>query len=206
MEENGPNAASNRVVISRKDQDVTPAVIDACRRGDRDGFRVLYEAYKDKVYSIALFFFHGDAAMAADVTQQVFLKLMGSIGQFRGDAGFSTWLYRFVVNACIDTTRSGAARARSTDPAVLDLLPASGSHEDTFAKAQVAGSVRAAVSALAPKIRIAILLRYFEDLSYAEMADVLKCSTGTVASRLSRGHEALARMLAQFRRSSEKDD
>jgi RNA polymerase sigma-70 factor (ECF subfamily) len=194
------------LVASLKEQDVTPAVIDACRRGDRDAFRVLYEAHKDKVYSIALYFFHGDAAMAADVTQQVFLKLMGSIGQFRGDAGFSTWLYRFVVNACIDTTRSGAARARSTDPAALDLLPASGSHEDTFAQAQVAGSVRAAVSALAPKIRMAILLRYFEDLSYAEMADVLKCSTGTVASRLSRGHEALARMLAQFRRSSEKED
>lgn len=189
-----------------KEQDVTSAVVDACRRGDRDAFRVLYEAYTDKVYSIALYFFHGDAAMAADVTQQVFLKLLGSIGQFRGESGFSTWLYRFVVNACIDSTRNSAARARSTDPADLDMLPATGSHEDAFAKAQVAGSVRAAVSSLAPKIRIAILLRYFEDLSYAEMADVLKCSTGTVASRLSRGHEALARMLAQFRGSSQRED
>jgi len=205
MEENGPNAASNPVVISRKEQDVTPAVIDACRRGDRDGFRVLYEAYKDKVYSIALYFFHGDAAMAADVTQQVFLKLMGSIGQFRGDSAFSTWLYRFVVNACVDTTRSRGARDQATDPAVLDLLPVTGSQEEGFANAQVAGSVRAAVSSLAPKLRIAILLRYFEDLSYAEMADVLQCSIGTVASRLSRGHDILARTLAQFRSSSEKE-
>jgi RNA polymerase sigma-70 factor, ECF subfamily len=205
MEENGPNAASNPVVISRKEQDVTPAVIDACRRGDRDGFRVLYEAYKDKVYSIALYFFHGDAAMAADVTQQVFLKLMGSIGQFRGDSAFSTWLYRFVVNACVDTTRSLGARDQATDPAVLDLLPVMGSQEEGFANAQVAGSVRAAVSSLPPKLRIAILLRYFEDLSYAEMADVLQCSIGTVASRLSRGHDILARTLAQFRSSSEKE-
>jgi len=205
MEENGPNAASNPVVISRKEQDVTPAVIDACRRGDRDGFCVLYETYKDKVYSIALYFFHGDAAMAADVTQQVFLKLMGSIGQFRGDSAFSTWLYRFVVNACVDTTRSRGARDQATDPAVLDLLPVTGSQEEGFANAQVAGSVRAAVSSLAPKLRIAILLRYFEDLSYAEMADVLQCSIGTVASRLSRGHEILARTLAQFRSSSEKE-
>ena len=150
------------------------AVIEACRQGDRDAFRVLYEAYKDKVYSMALYFFHGDAAMAADVTQQVFLKLMGSIGQFRGESGFSTWLYRFVVNACVDTTRSRGARARMADPAVLDMLPAPGSQEEAFASAQVAGSVRAAVSSLAPKIRIAILLRYFEDLSYAEMADVLQ--------------------------------
>lgn len=193
------------MVISLREQDVTPAVIDACRQGDRDAFRLLYEAYKDKVYSMTLYFFHGDAAMAADVTQQVFLKLIGSIGQFRGESGFSTWLYRFVVNACVDSTRSAAARARATDPAVLDTLPAPGSQEDAFENAQIAGSVRAAVSSLAPKIRIAILLRYFEDLSYAEMADVLKCSIGTVASRLSRGHESLARALVQFRGSSERE-
>jgi RNA polymerase sigma-70 factor (ECF subfamily) len=192
-------------VTSLKEQDVTPAVIDACRRGDRDAFRVLYEAYKDKVYSMALYFFHGDAAMAADVTQQVFLKLLGSIAQFRGESAFSTWLYRFVVNACVDTTRSRGERAEMTDPAALDMLPAAGSHEDAFANAQIAGSVRAAVSLLAPKLRITILLRYFEDLSYAEMADVLQCSIGTVASRLSRGHAILARTLAQFRRSSERD-
>jgi RNA polymerase sigma-70 factor (ECF subfamily) len=199
-----PVAPSNTVVISRKGQDVTPAVIDACRRGDRDGFRVLYEAYKDKVYSIALYFFHGDTAMAADVTQHVFLKLMGSMAQFRGDSTFSTWLYRFVVNACVDTTRSRSARADMIDPALLDTLPAADSLEDALANAQIAGSVRAAVSSLAPKLRIAILLRYFEDLSYAEMADVLQCSMGTVASRLSRGHEILARRLARFRNVADK--
>jgi RNA polymerase sigma-70 factor (ECF subfamily) len=193
------------LVAGLTDQDVTPGVIDACRQGDREAFRVLYEAYKDKVYSIALYFFHGDAAVAADVTQHVFLKLMESIEQFRGDSGFSTWLYRFVVNACIDTTRGSAARAQATDPAMFDTLPAEGSHEDTFAVAQVAASVRAAVSSLSPKIRIAILLRYFEDLSYEEMAAVLKCSPGTVASRLSRGHQTLARTLGKFRRVAQQE-
>lgn len=190
------------MVISQKDQEITPAVVDACRRGDRDAFRLLYEAYKDKVYSMALYFFHGDAAAAADVTQQVFLKLMGNIAQFRGDSGFSTWLYRFVTNACVDTTRAAAARAKQTDPAVLDQLPAAGSHEDAFANAQAARSVRTAVATLAPKIRVAILLRYFEGLSYAEMAVVLKCSIGTVASRLSRGHELLAQSLAHLRETT----
>jgi RNA polymerase sigma-70 factor (ECF subfamily) len=193
------------VVTSLKEQDVTPAVIDACRQGDRDAFRVLYEAYKDKVYSITLYFFHGDVAMAADVTQQVFLKLMGSVGQFRGESSFPTWLYRFVVNACVDTTRTRSARVRMADPAVLEMLPTVGSQEDDFASSQMAGSVRAAVSSLAPKLRIAILLRYFEDLSYAEMASVLNCSIGTVASRLSRGHEILARTLVRFRSASESE-
>src|SRR5204863_2907410 len=68
-----------------------------CRLGDRYAFRALYDVYKERVYSISLYFFHGDQAMASDVSQQVFLKLMTSIGQFRGDAGFSTWLYRLAA-------------------------------------------------------------------------------------------------------------
>ena len=186
------------MVVSQKEEEVTPAVIEACRQGDREAFRVLYEAYSDKVYSMALYFFHGDAAMAADVTQHVFLKLINNIRQFRGDSGFSTWLYRFVVNACVDRTRGVESRARHTDPSLLEKLPAPSSVEDEFARREAASSVQAAVSALAPKIRIAVLLRYFDELSYAEMAAVLNCSMGTVASRLSRGHEILARQLAQF--------
>jgi RNA polymerase sigma-70 factor, ECF subfamily len=190
------------MVVSQQEQEVTPATIEACRRGDREAFRLLYEAYKDKVYSVALSFFHGDAATAADVTQHVFLKLLGNIGQFRGESGFSTWLYRFVVNACVDRTRTAGARVRMADPAILEELPAAGSPEDHLAQGEIADSVQAAVSALAPKIRIAILLRYFEGLSYAEMAQVLECSIGTVASRLSRGHEILAKTLAPLRDSS----
>ena len=186
------------MVVSQQEQEVTPAVIEACRRGDRDAFRLLYEAYKDRVYSMALYFFHGDAATAADVTQQVFLKLLGNVGQFRGESGFSTWLYRFVVNACVDRTRR-ARPAREADPTILDTLPAAASQEEEFAHTEIARSVQAAVATLAPKIRIAILLRYFDELSYAQMADILKCSIGTVASRLSRGHEILARSLAPLR-------
>lgn len=188
--------------MSQKDLEVPSAVIDACRRGDREAFRLLYEAYKDKVYSMALYFFHGDAATAADVTQQVFLKLMGSIAQFRGDSGFSTWLYRFVVNACVDRTRTAGVRVEPADATVLDHLPARGSPEDDLAKDEMAKSVQSAMAALTPKIRMAVLLRYFDDLSYAEMATVLNCSIGTVASRLSRGHELLAEALAPLREPS----
>jgi RNA polymerase sigma-70 factor, ECF subfamily len=191
-------------MVSQQEPEVTLATIEACRRGDRDAFRLLYEAYKDKVYSIALYFFHGDSATAADITQQVFLKLMGNVQQFRGESGFSTWLYRFVVNACVDRTRTVGARAAMADPAVLNDLRAADSPEEDFANAQLASSVQTAVSTLAPKLRVAILLRYFEDLSYAEMAAVLKCSIGTVASRLSRGHAILAQTLAPLREVAAK--
>ena len=187
------------MVVSPSESEVTPETIDACRRGDRDAFRLLYEAYKDKVYSMALYFFHGDAATAADVTQQVFLKLLSNMAQFRGDAKFSTWLYRFVVNACVDRTRRAEVRATMTDPALLEELPTTVTPEDDFADGEKKTAIRTAIASLAPKIRIAIVLRYFEDLSYAEMASVLRCSPGTVASRLSRGHELLGRILSPLR-------
>src|SRR5437870_13551603 len=117
---------------------------------------------------------------------------MTTIGQFRGDAEFSTWLYRLAVNACMDV-----ARRRKSDEAFAvrsrhDLTHQSGSQEDDFARRELAGSVRAAVAALPPKLRIAMLLRYFDDLSYEQMAKALRCSRGTVASRLNRGHKMLA--------------
>jgi RNA polymerase sigma-70 factor (ECF subfamily) len=194
------------VPVTQQEQDVTPAVLEACRRGDRDAFRLLYESYKDRVYSIALYFFHGDAATAADVTQHVFLKLLDSIAQFRGDAAFSTWLYRFVVNACVDRTRGAGARAQTVDAAVLEHVAGPASQEAALANEETARAVQRAVAALAPKVRIAILLRYFDDLSYAEMADVLKCSIGTVASRLNRGHVILADALAPLRDTLTRKD
>ena len=131
-------------MINLSDREISAEIIESCRSGDRDAFRALYDMYKDRVYSISLYFFHGDQAAASDVTQQVFLKLMTSIGQFRGESEFSTWLYRLVVNACTD-----AARRRKSDPVISDRLEAfagPASQEEDYARAQMASSVRAAVS------------------------------------------------------------
>ncbi len=177
------------------DREIDAGTLESCRRGDRDAFRVLYEAYKDKVYSICLYFFHGDTAEAADVTQEVFLKLFAGIAGFRGDAGFSTWLYRLVQNACLDASRRKAARARL--PGRDDRLPAI--QEQNLLEAMDSRAIQNAVSTLPPKFRLPILLRYFEDFSYEEMSTTLNCSMGTVASRLNRGHKLLAGLLAPLR-------
>lgn len=179
--------------------DVTADIIESCRRGDRDAFRALYDAYKDKVYSIALYFFHGDEAAASDTTQQVFLKLLRSVAQFRSDAEFSTWLYRLVVNACLDGARRAKPRRLAASAAAVEAVAAPYSQEQDFIRQQTARSVRAALSALPIKFRLPILLRYFEDLSYSEMAAAMNCSMGTVASRLNRGHKMLAQMLESLR-------
>jgi RNA polymerase sigma-70 factor (ECF subfamily) len=189
-------------------------LIEACRQGDRDAFRQLFEAHKDRAWTIALHFI-GDEAAARDITQQVFLKLFSTIGQFRGEAGFSTWLYRLVVNACLDEQRRrrrflsfdffGGDKAEDGDGGMnaMDWQQAkqfeqSGQkspQEDRYSQLEISASVKTAVKQLKPKLRIAILLKYFEGMSYDEMASVLGCSTGTVASRLNRGHKELARRL-----------
>jgi RNA polymerase sigma-70 factor (ECF subfamily) len=165
----------------------------------------VYEAYKDRVYSIAFHFLGHDAAAAADATQQVFLKLITEMSRFRGDAAFSTWLYRLVVNVCFDRTRRlQVERRRAGDPAAVDdLIDPRAPHDERLARRESARSIHAAIDALPPKLRLAILLRYFDDLSYEDMARALGCSIGTVSSRLSRGHRLLAERLAPLRGSGQ---
>ena len=173
--------------------------IAACQRGDRDALRLLFEAYKDPVYSIAVYSMGGDLSAAADVTQQVFVKLMTRISQFRGNSEFSTWLYRLVVNCCLDERRK---QRRFVPLAEFDLTKTNRrqiSPATTYAQRELAGHVQAAIAELKPKLRWPILLKYVQGFSYEEIAAVLGCSKGTVASRLNRGHKALSQRLAHLR-------
>lgn len=174
-------------------------VIEACREGDREAFRLLFETYKDRVFSIAVYSFDGDEAAANDVAQQVFLKLMTNIGQFRGDSAFTTWLYRMVVNACIDERRRRRRFLPFGELGAMSRIADRKPQEKHFARVELAGCVKSAIAELRPKLRMPILLKYMEGLSYEEIANVLGCSKGTVASRLNRGHKELARRLGHLR-------
>ena len=127
-------------MVDLSGREIGTEIVESCRSGDRDAFRALYDLYKDRVYSISLHFFHGDPAVAGDVTQQVFLKLMTSIRQFRGDAEFSTWLYRMVVNACMDAARSRKSEPATSEPSRLEAFAAPGSQEEDYVRAQMANS------------------------------------------------------------------
>jgi len=189
-------------------------LIEACQRGDREAFRELFDAHKDRVWTVAVRF-TGDESAARDVTQQVFLKLFTSISGFRHEANFKTWLYRLVANECMDEFRK-RRRMISFDffgPAPLDDRDEDRGkvdmkdwrqeplQEGSLARLEISDAVLAAVMQLKPKLRMAILLKYYEDLSYEQMAEALGCSMGTVASRLNRGHKALAQRLAHLRGS-----
>ena len=177
------------------------AVIEACQQGDRDAFQILFETYKDKVFSIAIYSTGGDRAVAEDVTQQIFLKLFTAIRQFRGDSEFTTWLYRLVVNACLDERRR-RKRWLPWGEAVTTTNPSTRKpQEQQFDRLEVTAAVREAIAELKPNFRLPILLKYIEGLSYEEIATVMGCSKGTVASRLNRGHSQLAKRLAHLNNS-----
>jgi RNA polymerase sigma-70 factor (ECF subfamily) len=182
-----------------KEPIVEDCVIEACQRGDREAFRLLFETYKDRVFSIASYSFGGDQATASDVSQQIFLKLMTSIGQFRGESAFTTWFYRLVVNACKDEQRKRRKFLPFGASVPMSPREERRPQENHYAKLEITESVRAAISELKPKLRMPILLKYVEGLSYEEIAGVLGCSKGTVASRLNRGHQALGRRLGHLR-------
>src|SRR5215813_14236810 len=185
---------------------IDDGTIEACRRGESEAFRLLFETYKDRVYSIALCFFDGNDATAKDITQEVFLKLMTTISQFRNRSEFSTWLYRLVTNACLDRKRALRRFLSFTDSREVKLPDAHRSTEDKYIHREIERSVRKVIAGMKPKLRMAVLLKYFEDLSYDEMAVALGCSKGTVASRLNRAHQILARKLSHLRGAFSRGD
>ena len=188
--------------MAMAEQLIDGSIIEACQQGDRAAFQLLFETYKDKVFSIAVYSSDGDRAVADDVTQQIFLKLFTAIRQFRGDSEFTTWLYRLVVNACLDERRRRKRWLPLGETVTMSNPGEKKPQEKQYARLEVAEAVRAAIGELKPKFRLPILLKYIEGLSYEEIATVMGCSKGTVASRLNRGHSQLAKQLSHLNNPS----
>jgi RNA polymerase sigma-70 factor (ECF subfamily) len=182
-------------------------VIQACQRGDEEAFRVLFETHKDRVYSIALRY-AGNSAAAMDIAQDTFLKLLSNIQQFRGDASFESWLYRLVVNSCLDYHRRRRRFLPLLEHGLDDAMdhaldrfraPRESALNDLLREEQEE-RVQQVVAQLPEEQRIVVVLRYTEGRSYEEIADLLGCRRGTVASRLNRAHKALERRLSHLRK------
>jgi len=180
--------------------DLSDQLIRDCQVGDREAFHVLYDRFKRKVYSLALYM-TGDADLAKDLTQEIFVKVFRDIRAFRFDSSFSSWLYRLSTNRCLNALRN----RRSRREVAIDEVSGTSAEiaPDDPLQQQVTDSMRQAVSravlSLSPPLRAAVVLRYVEGLSYGEIAEALSCSEGTVASRLSRAHGLLERKLRSWR-------
>ena len=159
---------------------------------------VLYERFRVRVYNVALRVV-GNADEANDVLQDVFVLLFRKIQKFRARSVFASWVYRITVNLSLDHLRQ-----RRRNPlwgggtVALDSIQDEGRRLRPDRAADVRDleeHVQRALGMLSDRLRIVVVLRYLEGLSYQEIAEILNCSLGTVKSRLNRAHTTLRRVL-----------
>lgn len=182
------------------------------RAGEREAFAVLVRRYQDRIYNLA-YRYVGNHEDALDLTQETFIKAFAKLSEFRGRSKFYTWLYRIAVNVCIDFRRRRHINSVYWDdikPSEMDPFEVdeSAEHydvpsEDGDPEGRVLGSelrmkVREAVESLPKQLKVVLLLREYDGMSYEEIARIVGCRVGTVKSRLFQARELLKRMLAPY--------
>ena len=169
------------------------------KKGDIRAFEQLILQYERKVYNLA-FRLTGNHDDASDVAQEAFLKIYTSLPDFRGDASFSTWVYRIVSNVCLDELRKRKRqRATSLDEPVStqdgdmnrQLADRMEGPEEFVERLEVQRTVQAGIDSLDEDYRLVVILRDLQGYSYDEIATIMGCSLGTVKSRLNRARRAL---------------
>ena len=176
-------------------------VVLAAQRGDASAFRELYDAYRERVYSLAIYS-TGDDAQAQDLVQAVFLSIFRGLQGFRFQSSFSTWVYRIAHNECQNHHRRRRVNVVPLEAILggsdeIDPKPIS---DAQHARQECRSIIQQALLQLPFQMRQAVVLRYVEGLSYEEISKVLGCAPGTVASRLSRALVELEERVRPFRR------
>jgi RNA polymerase sigma-70 factor (ECF subfamily) len=194
-----------------------PQAIERARQGDHEAFRVLVERYQGRAYRLAVRVLR-DEERARDAVQEAFLKVYAGLGRFEGRSSFYTWLYRVVMNLCLDMERrerSGrrvdlpdaeALERAARDAGTLGSLGWAGREPGpatAVERLELRRAVGVAIDALPDGPRETLVLREVHGLSYAEIAQVLGIPKGTVMSRL---HYARKRVQEALRANGLVDD
>lgn len=175
-------------------------MVIAAQQGDRDAFRLLYERYRDRVYNF-IFYSIGDQLRAEDILQIVFVKIYRGLPGFRFEASLATWIYRIALNECLNQQRKRGMQQVPFEALLgSDEEPSAAAADLLHAETERREIVHRALMELSPKLRSVVALRYLEELSYEEIALVLDCSPGTVASRLNRALSQLEQRLRPLKR------
>lgn len=166
-------------------------LIQRSMAGDQSAFGEIFEQYKNLVFKTA-YLMLDNPHEAEDALQEIFVKVYRSLGTYQpSKAAFSTWLYRITVNHCLNQKRKPSFAPETLDESRLDSQP---HHilEDRFADEQ---AIQQALNRLSAKLRAVIVLRYYHDLAYAEIAQILEIPLGTVQSRLNQGMKQIQHAL-----------
>lgn len=173
-------------------------LVERVQRGDSSAFDVLVKKYQHRVIGLVGRYVH-DWSECQDVAQEVFMRAYRALGNFRGDAQFSTWLHRIAVNTAKNHLVAQNRRPPTDDIDVMDAeqydmslrLRDTDTPEHELLRQEIETTVMAAVNRLPSELREAITLREVEGLSYEEIAERMGCPIGTVRSRIFRAREAI---------------
>ena len=174
--------------------------IHAAREGDQNAFAELVRLYEKKVFALTLRMCKNPED-AAEAAQEAFLAAWQGLPNFRGDAAFSTWLYRLASNACVDLLRREGRHRDVAGPsfndevANLEVPDTAASPHDLAERAELRTQVEEGLAALSPEHREVLILREIHQLSYDEISRILNLDSGTVKSRISRGRRQLRNFL-----------
>lgn len=169
-------------------------LVDRVRHGDALAYEHLVELYSRRLYHSLLHLVGGDIDLAQEFTQEAFVRAYERLDRFSGSSSFYTWLYRLAHNRAIDCLAKRRPEAR--DDSLLDAQTgATASPDRDLAREETCRLVQDGLQRLAADQRQILLLRDFEGLDYAAIADLLEVPEGTVKSRINRARRALRELL-----------
>ncbi len=187
-------------------------VVIRAKDGDQKAYAELMQRYKDSIYYMALKMVNNkDDAM--DLTVETFGKAFENIDRYKPDFAFSTWLFRIATNNCIDFIRKKKLHLVSIDSVVddegddrpLQIKSDTLNPEEVSIKKQQSEQLRFLVDKLPQRYKTLIILRYYEELSYEEIATQLDLPLGTVKAQLFRARDFLHNLLSRKKKSSSSD-
>lgn len=169
-------------------------LVARCREGDETAFDALVLRHHARAVNVA-FQLLRDRQDAAEVAQDAFVKVYRNIGEFRGECAFTTWLHQIVVNLTRNKhhwwTRRGRQATVSLDCPVEARARPEDAPDAEAARSEFVEALGRQMAELPAKFREALVLRNVEEMSYEEIAAAMRCSVGTVKSRVARAREAL---------------
>ncbi len=184
-------------------------LVDAARKGDQAAFATLMERYRESIYFMMMKMVH-NSDDADDLTIEAFGKAFSRLDQYSPSFAFSTWLFKIASNNSIDFIRKKRIKLTSMDTGYtnedgesirIDAKSQTRDPEETIIHNQKVKHMRNLVSKLKPRYRELIEKRYFEELTYEEIADELNLPLGTVKAQLFRARDFLAQMMEQTKDS-----
>lgn len=168
-------------------------LLQATGRGDLASFSRIVERHQTWAWRLA-YRFTGNEEDASDIVQEAFLRLLDASGRYRPTAKFRTYFHRIITHLCLDRAKKKQPWLMGTVPDTHDPSP---NITDTMIRQETAIVVRAALEALPPNQRLAIVLRYYESLGYEDIAAALETTTKAVERLLARGRERLREVLGR---------